>query len=51
MGLQQTRWNTKKKLDTNCIKKLGWEAKTNLDNGIKSTLSSYKKERLNQYDA
>ena len=41
----------RKKLDTNCIKKLGWEAKTNLDNGIKSTLSSYKKERLNQYDA
>lgn len=34
----------RKKLDTSCMQNLGWEAKTNLDIGIRSTISSYKKE-------
>ena len=38
---------TRKKLDTSCIQKLGWEAKTDLDNGIRSTINSYKKELIN----
>ena len=41
----------RKKLDTSCIKKLGWEAKTNLDNGIRATINSYKKELIKQYEA
>ena len=38
----------RKKLDTSFIQKLGWVAKTNLDNGIRSTISSYKKELVNK---
>ena len=38
----------RKKLDSTCIKKLGWEAKTDLDHGIRSTIYSYRKELLNQ---
>lgn len=41
----------RKKLDTSCIQNLGWEAKTNLDIGIRSTISSYKKEILKRYEA
>ncbi len=37
----------RKKLDTSCIQKLGWQAKTDLDNGIRSTIISYKKELIN----
>ena len=33
-------------IDTSYIQKLGWEAKTNLDNGIRSTINSYKKELI-----
>ena len=33
----------RKKLDTKFINKLGWEAKTDLDHGIKKSLLSYKK--------
>ena len=36
----------RKKLDTNRINTLGWEAKTNLEIGIKLTIESYKRERL-----
>ena len=37
-------WTPRKKLDTSCIQKLGWQAKTDLDNGIRYTIESYKKE-------
>ena len=39
----------RKKLDTTCLQKLGWEAKTDLDHGIRSTIDSYRKELINQY--
>jgi len=38
----------RKKLDTTCLQKLGWEATTDLDHGIKSTIDSYRKEHINQ---
>ena len=31
--------------------KLGWEAKTDLDYGIKSTINSFRKEIIDQYEA
>ena len=34
----------RKKLDNNYINKIGWKANTNLDNGIKKTILSYKNE-------
>ena len=34
----------RKKLDSTYIKALGWEAKTDLDNGIKKTLKNFKYE-------
>ena len=37
----------RKKLDTSCIQKLGWEAKTNLDKGIRSTIDCYRSELMN----
>ncbi len=37
----------RKKLNCNRLTKLGWEAKTNLNEGIKLTLESYKKELAN----
>ncbi len=38
----------RKKLDTTKINDLGWEAKTDLEEGIKLTLKNFKKEILNQ---
>ena len=38
----------RKKLDTIRVNRLGWKAKTNLDEGIKSTLKSFKYEYANQ---
>ena len=37
----------RKKLDTKKINDLGWEAKTNLEEGIKLTLNHFKNEILN----
>ena len=34
----------RKKVDTSKLNKLGWEAKTNLDEGLKATLECYKNE-------
>ena len=38
----------RKKLDTSKINALGWEAKTNLEEGIRLTLSHFEKEMSNQ---
>ena len=38
----------RKKLDTTFLKKIGWNAKTNLDNGIRLTLESFKNELINK---
>ena len=38
----------RKKLDTSKMSKLGWEAKTDLDTGIKLTLNAYKNELKNK---
>tara|TARA_Y100001978_G_scaffold200888_1_gene218076 strand:- start:1410 stop:2426 length:1017 start_codon:yes stop_codon:yes gene_type:complete len=38
----------KKKLDTSKLEELGWEASTNLDNGLKLTIESYRKEIMNR---
>ncbi len=37
----------RKKLDTSKLNNLGWEASTNLDEGIKKTIKTYKSELLN----
>ncbi len=37
----------RKKLDTSKLKQLGWEAKTNLDDGIKKTIKIYESELKN----
>ncbi len=34
----------RKKLDTSCLNKLGWKAKTDLDSGIKYTIDNYKNQ-------
>ena len=39
----------KKLLDINRIKKLGWEAKIDLDNGLKETISQLKNNDLDLY--
>ncbi len=39
----------RKKLDTSSIQKLGWNAKTDLDYGIRSTINSFRKEIVDQY--
>tara|TARA_B100001057_G_scaffold425050_1_gene448200 strand:+ start:1640 stop:2656 length:1017 start_codon:yes stop_codon:yes gene_type:complete len=38
----------RKKLDISKLKKLGWEASTNLDEGITKTIKAYKRELLNK---
>ena len=44
MGYKQTRGDPKKQLDISRIKKLGWEPKISLDQGIESTISLFKEE-------
>ena len=38
----------RKKLDTSKMKYLGWEAKTNLDEGLKMTLNFFEEETENK---
>ena len=38
----------RKKLDTSRLEKLGWKAKTNLDNGINQTINHFQLELINK---